>query len=174
MHRAADVILKERRRLVLVTRESPLSEVHLENMLKLARMGVTILPPMPAFYNHPQSIADIVDHVVARVLDQLGIVAPFAKRWDGRVENRGKIAAKVQRAKTVTGRTGVIALHRPNPTPVVQFSGADDGVAVRPPVSAQSLQINRLALYILVTRDLFGKPASTRIKSGAGFFRIMR
>ncbi len=100
VHRAADVILKERRRLVLVTRESPLSEVHLDNMLKLARMGVTILPPMPAFYNHPQSIADIVDHIVARVLDQLGIVAPFAKRWDGRVENRGKIAAKVQRAKT--------------------------------------------------------------------------
>lgn len=100
VHRAADVILKERRRLVLVTRESPLSEVHLENMLKLARMGVTILPPMPAFYNHPKSIADIVDHIVARVLDQLGIVAPFAKRWDGRVENRAKIASKVQRAKT--------------------------------------------------------------------------
>ena len=100
VHRAADVILKERRRLVLVTRESPLSEVHLENMLKLARMGVTILPPMPAFYNHPQSITDIVDHIVARVLDQLGIAAPFAKRWDGRVEKRTKIAAKVRRAKT--------------------------------------------------------------------------
>jgi 4-hydroxy-3-polyprenylbenzoate decarboxylase len=100
VHRAADVILKERRRLVLVTRESPLSEVHLENMLKLARIGVTILPPMPAFYNHPKSITDIVDHVVARALDQLGIVAPFAKRWDGRLENRTKIASKVQRAKT--------------------------------------------------------------------------
>ena len=100
VHRAADVILKERRRLVLVTRESPLSEVHLENMLKLARMGVTILPPMPAFYNHPQSITDIIDHIVARVLDQLGIAAPFAKRWDGRVEKRTKIAAKVRRAKT--------------------------------------------------------------------------
>jgi 4-hydroxy-3-polyprenylbenzoate decarboxylase len=83
VHRAADVILKERRRLVLVVRETPLSEVHLENMLKLARMGVTILPPMPAFYNHPKTVGDVVDHIVARVLDQFGIEASFAKRWDG-------------------------------------------------------------------------------------------
>ena len=86
VHRAADVVLKERRRLVLVARESPLSELHLENMLKLARMGVTILPPMPAFYNHPKSINDVVDHIVARVLDQFGIAASFAKRWDGRMK----------------------------------------------------------------------------------------
>ena len=99
VHRAADVILKERRRLVLVTRESPLSEIHLENMLKLARIGVTILPPMPAFYNHPQSIGDIVDHIVARVLDQIGIAAPFAKRWDGRVENRAQIASALATSK---------------------------------------------------------------------------
>ena len=86
VHRAADVILKERRRLVLVARETPLSEVHLENMLRLTRMGVTILPPMPAFYNHPQSISDIVDHIVARVLDQFGLPADFARRWDGHME----------------------------------------------------------------------------------------
>lgn len=86
VHRAADVVLKERRRLVLVVRESPLSELHLENMLKLARMGVSIVPPMPAFYNHPKSIDDIVDHVVARVLDQFGIPVPFAKRWDGHMK----------------------------------------------------------------------------------------
>ncbi len=86
VHRAADVILKERRRLVLVARETPLSEVHLENMLRLTRMGVTILPPMPAFYNHPKSIADIVDHIVARVLDQFGLPADFAQRWDGQME----------------------------------------------------------------------------------------
>jgi flavin prenyltransferase len=92
VHRAADVILKERRRLVLVARETPLSEIHLENMLKLARMGVTILPPMPGFYNHPQSIGDIVDHIVARVLDQFGIAAPFAKRWEGRMQTRAKAA----------------------------------------------------------------------------------
>lgn len=85
VHRAADVVLKERRRLVLVPRKSPLSELHLENMLKLARMGVTMVPPMPAFYNHPKSIGDIVDHIVVRVLDQFGISAPFAKRWDGRM-----------------------------------------------------------------------------------------
>jgi len=93
VHRAADVILKERRRLVLVVRETPLSEVHLENMLKLARMGVTMLPPLPAFYNHPQSIDDIVNHIVARVLDQFGIPAPFEKRWDGQMHTAAKIAA---------------------------------------------------------------------------------
>ena len=92
VHRAADVVLKERRKLVLVTRESPLSELHLENMLKLARMGVMIVPPMPAFYNKPKSIDDIVNHIVARVLDQLSVAAPFAKRWDGRMEGAGKAA----------------------------------------------------------------------------------
>jgi 4-hydroxy-3-polyprenylbenzoate decarboxylase len=83
VHRAADVVLKERRRLVLVPRETPLSEVHLENLLKLARMGVGILPPMPAFYNHPKSLDEVVDHIVARVLDQFDIDASFARRWDG-------------------------------------------------------------------------------------------
>ncbi len=93
VHRAADVILKERRRLVLVARETPLSQVHIENMLKLSRMGVVMLPPMPAFYNHPQSVDDIVNHIVARVLDQFGIEAPFAKRWDGHMQSGAKIAA---------------------------------------------------------------------------------
>ena len=88
MHRAADVILKERRKLVLVPRETPLNDIHLENMLKLSRMDVTILPPMPAFYNHPESINDIVDHIVARILDQFGIEADFAKRWSGEMRRR--------------------------------------------------------------------------------------
>ena len=83
VHRAADVVLKERRRLVLVPREMPLSDLHLENLLKLARRGVAIVPPMPAFYNHPRSIDDIIDHVVARVLDQFGLPAAFAQRWTG-------------------------------------------------------------------------------------------
>lgn len=85
VHRAADVVLKERRRLVLVPRETPLSEVHLENLLKLARMGVAIVPPMPAFYNRPASIDDIIDHIVARVLDQFDIDVASAKRWDGKM-----------------------------------------------------------------------------------------
>src|SRR5262250_1694420 len=93
VHRAADVVLKERRRLVLLVRETPLSEVHLENMLKLARMGVSIVPPMPAFYNHPQTVDDIVNHIVARVLDQFDIPAPFAKRWDGHMHTATKIAS---------------------------------------------------------------------------------
>ena len=93
VHRAADVILKERRRLVLVVRETPLSEIHLENMLKLARMGVIMLPPMPAFYNHPKTLDDVIDHIVFRVLDQFGIAAPFAKRWDGHMQTAATIAA---------------------------------------------------------------------------------
>ena len=88
VHRAADVVLKERRPLVLVARETPLSEVHLENMLKLSRIGVTILPPMPAFYNHPESLDDIVDHAVARILDNFAIPADFARRWDGKLKGR--------------------------------------------------------------------------------------
>jgi flavin prenyltransferase len=81
--RAADVVLKERRPLVLVPRETPLSEIHLENMLALSRTGVRIVPPMPAFYNHPETVDDIVDHIVSRVLDQLGLPAPAARRWAG-------------------------------------------------------------------------------------------
>ena len=83
VHRAADVILKERRRLVLAVREAPLSEIHLENMLKLARMGTVVLPPMPAFYNHPQTVDDVVEHTVARILDQFGVEVPSAMRWAG-------------------------------------------------------------------------------------------
>ena len=83
IHRAADVVLKERRRLVLAVREAPLSEIHLENMLKLARMGVVILPPVPAFYNHPRTIDDVVDHSVGRMLDAFGLEMRGAVRWGG-------------------------------------------------------------------------------------------
>ena len=86
IHRAADVVLKERRRLIVVPRETPLSEIHLENMLKLARMGVTILPSDPAFYAHPKTIADLVDHTVARILDQLDVESHLIKRWDGAMQ----------------------------------------------------------------------------------------
>jgi 4-hydroxy-3-polyprenylbenzoate decarboxylase len=81
--RAADVTLKERRRLVLVPRETPLNEIHLDNMLALARMGARIVPPMPAFYNRPASVDDIVAHVVTRILDQFDIESTTAKRWNG-------------------------------------------------------------------------------------------
>lgn len=85
IHRAADVVLKERRKLVLAVRESPLSEIHLENMLKLSRMGAVICPPLPAFYTRPQSIDDIVDYSVSRILDQLGIHLD-GNRWSGEME----------------------------------------------------------------------------------------
>lgn len=83
VHRAADVVLKERRRLVLCVREAPLSEIHLDNMLRLARMGAVVLPPMPAFYNHPATIDDLVDHTVLRLLDQFGLVSDESPRWTG-------------------------------------------------------------------------------------------
>jgi 4-hydroxy-3-polyprenylbenzoate decarboxylase len=83
VHRAADVILKERRKLVLVVRESPFNDIHIENMLKLSRMGVVILPPVPAFYNHPQSLDDMINHVTMRILDQFDIHLEVMNRWDG-------------------------------------------------------------------------------------------
>jgi flavin prenyltransferase len=81
IERAADVAIKEGRKLVLVPRETPFSVIHLENMLRLARLGVVILPPSPAFYTHPQSVADMVDFVVARVLDQLRVPHQLTARW---------------------------------------------------------------------------------------------
>lgn len=81
--RAADVCLKERRRLILVPRETPLSAVHLENLLRLARLGVVILPPVPAFYTHPASLADLVDQTVGRILDHLGVPHEVGGRWEG-------------------------------------------------------------------------------------------
>lgn len=81
IQRAADVILKEGRKLILVPRETPLSAIHLENMLKLSRLGVVMMPPVPAFYNKPSSIDDIINHHVGRILDQLDIEHNFIKRW---------------------------------------------------------------------------------------------
>jgi len=93
IERAADVMLKERRPLVLVPRETPLSAIHLENMLRLARAGAAIVPPSPGFYDRPGSVADIVDFVVARVLDQLGVAHTLGPRWgDGREAPGGRSA----------------------------------------------------------------------------------
>lgn len=81
VERAADVTLKERRTLVVVPRETPLSAIHLENMLRLTRAGAVVLPAAPAFYHRPKSIEALVDFIVARVLDQLGVVHDVGKRW---------------------------------------------------------------------------------------------
>lgn len=95
--RAADVTLKEGRKLVMVARETPLSTIHLENLLALSRMGVTILPPTPAFYNHPKDLDDVVDHIVARTLDQFGLRLPSARRWSGLADERhGRAATPVE------------------------------------------------------------------------------
>jgi 4-hydroxy-3-polyprenylbenzoate decarboxylase len=79
--RAADVVLKERRPLILVPRETPFSAIHLENMLRLAQAGAVILPPNPGFYHHPQTVGDMVDFVVARILDHLGVPHALMQRW---------------------------------------------------------------------------------------------
>jgi 4-hydroxy-3-polyprenylbenzoate decarboxylase len=81
VERSADVMLKERRPLVLVPRETPLSAIHLQNMLRLTRAGAVILPAAPGFYNKPTQISELVDFVVARVLDQLGVEHSLSKRW---------------------------------------------------------------------------------------------
>ena len=81
--RAADVVLKERRKLVVAVRETPLHAVHLRNMLTLTEMGAIVFPPTPAFYNHPASVDDIVDQTALRILDQFDIELPSASRWSG-------------------------------------------------------------------------------------------
>lgn len=83
IERAADVVLKEKRKLVLVPRETPLSTLHLENMLRLSQVGATILPPSPGFYHRPQSVNDLVDFVVARILDQINVPHALLARWGG-------------------------------------------------------------------------------------------
>ncbi len=83
IERAADVTLKERRKLILVPRETPLSAIHLGNMLRLTRAGAVIMPAAPGFYHQPKQISDLVDFVVARMLDQLGVEQQIVKRWEG-------------------------------------------------------------------------------------------
>jgi 4-hydroxy-3-polyprenylbenzoate decarboxylase len=81
MERAADVVLKERRKLILVVRETPFSEIHLEHMLKLSRMGAVIMPANPGFYHKPANLQELVDFMVARILDQLGVPHRLMARW---------------------------------------------------------------------------------------------
>jgi len=81
IHRAADVAIKERRTLILVPRETPFSSIHLDNMLKLSRLGVVILPPNPGFYHGVNSVSELVDFIVSRILDQLGIDNDLSPRW---------------------------------------------------------------------------------------------
>jgi flavin prenyltransferase len=83
IERAADVTLKEQRKLILVPRETPLSAIHLGNMLRLTRAGAVVMPASPGFYHRPREIADLVDFVVARLLDQLGVEQNFVARWKG-------------------------------------------------------------------------------------------
>lgn len=87
MERAADVMLKERRKLIIVPRETPFSDIHLENMLRLSRMGVVVMPANPGFYNKPQSVNDIIDFMVARVLDQLDIEQALLPPWGEQAGN---------------------------------------------------------------------------------------
>lgn len=82
--RTASVMMKEQHKLILVPRETPLSAIHLENLAKLARIGVHVVPPIPSFYDHPQTIQDIIDHQSMKIMDSLGIETNFGKRWNGK------------------------------------------------------------------------------------------
>ena len=86
IERAADVALKERRKLIMVLRETPYSQIHLEHMLKLTQMGALMMPASPGFYHHPQSVSDMVDFMVARILDHLGVPQALVKRWGSKEE----------------------------------------------------------------------------------------
>jgi len=90
VERAADVTLKERRKLVAVVRETPLSAIHLENMLRLARLGAVIMPASPGFYHEPREIGDLIDFVVARVLDHMDVTHDIGYRWTGEEESVGE------------------------------------------------------------------------------------
>ncbi|MFN8202670.1 MAG: UbiX family flavin prenyltransferase [Solirubrobacteraceae bacterium] len=104
--RAADVTLKERRRLVLLARETPLHEVHLTNMLTLTRMGATVLPPVPAFYHLPVTLEDILDHIVGRTLDQLGLDPGQTPRWHGQLNRADAVERHTPRSPGRSGTTG--------------------------------------------------------------------
>ncbi|MDF2577874.1 MAG: aromatic acid decarboxylase [Chlamydiales bacterium] len=86
LRRAADVTLKEKRKLIIVPRESPLSEIHLENMLRLAKFGATIVPPMPAWYSQPKSLEEVEIAIVGRILDSLNIYLDIYPRWQGLIK----------------------------------------------------------------------------------------
>ena len=94
IHRAADVTLKEGRRLVLVPRETPLNAIHLENMLRLARAGAHIIPAMPGFYHRPETIEALVDHLVFRILDHLGVPHSDQTRWKGLPSEKSELLAE--------------------------------------------------------------------------------
>lgn len=91
--RAADVSMKEGRKLVLAVRETPLSDIHLENMLAVRRAGATLFPPVPSFYNRPESLEDVIDQTAGRMLDQMGIFTDGFERWEGFRREKAKPAA---------------------------------------------------------------------------------
>lgn len=95
LRRSADVCLKERRRLVIIPREAPLSQIHLENMARISQMGGVILPPMPAWHMQPKSLAEVEDQIVGRAFDLLGLDAPFYERWESRVAPPTEIAKMI-------------------------------------------------------------------------------
>lgn len=88
--RTADVMLKERRRLILMVRETPFNLAHLRNMTSVTEMGGIVYPPLPCFYHHPQTIAEMIDHTVGRIVDLLGVSLPLAQQWDGLVAATSK------------------------------------------------------------------------------------
>lgn len=95
IHRAADVVLKEGRKLILVPRETPLSAIHLENLLRLSKLGAAIVPAMPGFYHQPANIQDLVDMMVMKIVDQMGITLDVAPRWGAKDDERWRTIRSV-------------------------------------------------------------------------------
>lgn len=119
VERAADVSLKEGRPLVIVPRETPLSEIHLENMLRLARLGATVLPAMPGFYHHPKSLEDLVNHVVGKILDRLGVQNRVGARWTGDLSpsggDPGEAGSSAEELSPNDGDPGIGSFRVPDP-----------------------------------------------------------
>ncbi|MDP8262693.1 MAG: flavin prenyltransferase UbiX [Candidatus Ancaeobacter aquaticus] len=97
LERAADVTLKEGRQLIIIPRETPFTAIHLENMLKLTHAGAAVIPPIPAFYHDPQSIDDLINYVITKILDRMGVDTNIMNRWDG-VKNKGTIKTNISQA----------------------------------------------------------------------------
>jgi flavin prenyltransferase len=110
--RTADVVLKERKTLLLLVREAPLNDIHLQNMLTASRAGAVIFPPVPAFYMQPSSLDDVVDHIVTRGLDQLGFESDGRWRWDGHLRHRHKHDETVPPASAISPEGGRGGLDR--------------------------------------------------------------
>ncbi len=130
--RSADVMLKERRKLILVARETPLSTIHLENMLSLSKAGAIIMPATPSFYSRPRTMAEVLDTVVSRVLDHLGISNKLLARWGEDLQTAEQEKAARRQSRTSMAAIGAVGGSYPNVTPSGTWSSKPSSSSSRP------------------------------------------